>query len=65
MKIHIEVENDEFVTPLMFANELIRMETECRTPSGFKKGVSWLGEVAEYIMVFVNYNRRNNDERNV
>ena len=58
MKIHIEVENDEVVTPLKFATELIRMETEGTSPCGFDAGVSWLEEMAEYIITFTKHNRR-------
>ena len=56
MKIHIEVENDEAITPLKFATELIGMEVEARiSPCGFDAGISWLEEVAEY---FTKHNRR-------
>lgn len=57
MKISIELETNEMGTPLEFANELIRMETEVRSPRGFEQGVSWLSEMAEYIMVFVKHNK--------
>lgn len=57
MKIGIELETNEMGTPLEFANELIRMETEYRSPCGFEQGVSWLSEMAEYITVFVKYHK--------
>ena len=59
MKINIEVQNDEVVTPLKFATELIRVETEGRSLCGFDSGISWLEEVGEYIVTFAKHNRRN------
>lgn len=58
MKIHIEVENDETITPLKFATELIRMETEGTSLCGFDAGISWLEEIGEYIITFTKHNRR-------
>lgn len=57
MKISIELETNEMGTALEFANELIRMETEGRSPYGFNNGVSWLSEMAGYITVFVKHNK--------
>ena len=58
MKIEIHLESNELGTPLEFANEMIRIETEGRTLSGFECGVNWLEEMAEYIMVFVKHRCR-------
>ena len=57
MRIEIYLEANEMGTPLEFANELIRMETNDRSPCGFEQGVSWLAEMAEYITVFVKHNK--------
>lgn len=65
MKIEIYLEENEFGTPLEFANELIRMETEGRSPHGFDKGVSWLAEMAEYIRVFTKRRERSSNEADI
>lgn len=57
MKISIELETNEMGTPLEFANELIRMEAEDRSPHGIEQGVRWLSEMAEYITTFAKYHK--------
>jgi len=57
MKIEIHCETNEMGTPLEFANELIRMETQSTSVSSYNNGIMWLAEMAEYIMVFTKHNK--------
>lgn len=58
MKIEIHLEENDRCTPLAFATELIRMGTENNSPRGFDKYMEWLAEIAEYLITYTKYNRR-------